>query len=155
MSFQIHALSASQFEPLFAMNDIELAKARASRVVVETKPGYPCRVSLADAEIGETVILLNFHHQTGESPYNATHAIFVRQNVEQAFPDIGIVPESIQTRLISVRAFDDKHFMINADVVKGVQLSESIQAIFQDKKVAYLHLHNAKPGCYAARVTRA
>jgi len=155
MSFQIHALAPSQFEPLFTLSDSELTKARATRMIVEEKPGYPCRVSLADAEIGETVILVNFQHQPAESPYQATHAIFVRQNVEQAFPDIGVVPESIKIRLISVRAFDDEHNMINADVVDGSRLSESIQAIFQDKKVAYLHLHNAKPGCFAARVTRA
>lgn len=155
MSFQIHALSPAQFEPLFALSDSELTKARATRMIVEEKPGYPCRVSLADAEIGETVILMNFQHQPAESPYQATHAIFVRQNVEQAFPDIGVIPESIKTRLISVRAFDDEHNMINADVVDGSRLSESIQAILQDTKVAYLHLHNAKPGCFAARVTRA
>lgn len=155
MSFQIHALSPAQFEPLFALSDNELNKVRTTRMIVEEKPGYPCRVSLADAEIGETVILVNFQHQPAESPYQATHAIFVRQNVEQAIPDIGVIPESIKTRLISVRAFDYRHNMINADVVDGSDLSESIQAILQDTNVAYLHLHNAKPGCFAARVTRA
>ena len=124
-------------------------------MIVEEKPGYPCRVSLADAEIGETVILVNFQHQSAESPYQATHAIFVRQNVEQAFPGIGVVPELLKTRLISIRAFDEKHYMVKADVVDGSRLSGSIQAILQDTKVAYLHLHNAKPGCFAARVTRA
>ena len=155
MSFQIHALSPAQFEPLFTLSDSELTKVRAARMIVDEKPGYPCRVSLADAEIGETVILVNFKHQPAESPYKAAHAIFVRQNVEQAFPGIGVVPESIMTRLISVRAFDDKHYMIKADVVDGARVSDSIQSIFQDRKVAYLHLHNAKPGCFAARVTRA
>jgi len=155
MSFQIHALSPAQFEPLFALPDSELTKVRAARIIVEEKPGYPCRVSLADAEIGETVIVVNFQHQSAESPYKATHAIFVRQNVEQVFPDIDVVPESLKTRLISVRAFDDKHYMINADVVDGSRLGELIQTMLQNTKVAYLHLHNAKPGCFAARVTRA
>jgi len=124
-------------------------------MIVDAKPGYPCRVSLADAEIGETIILVNFEHQSGESPYQATHAIFVRENAEQAFPDVGTVPESLEIRLISIRAFDDKHYMVDADVVEGSRLSASIPAMLQDPRVAYLHLHNAKPGCFAARVTRA
>jgi hypothetical protein len=155
MSFQIHALSPLQFEPLFALSDRELAEVRATRMIVDANPGYPCRVSLADAEIGETIILVNFKHQSAESPYQATHAIFVRENAEQAFPDIGTVPESLETRLISIRAFDEKHHMVDADAVDGSHLSESIPAMLQDPRIAYLHLHNAKPGCFAARVTRA
>jgi len=155
MSFQIHALSPAQFEPFFALSDSELSKVQAAKMIVDNKPGYPCRVSLADAEIGETVILLNFEHQSADSPYKAAHAIFVRQNAEQAFPDIGMVPELFETRLISIRAFDEKHYMVDADVVDGARLSESIPTILQDTKVAYLHLHNAARGCFSARVTRA
>ena len=155
MSFQIHALFPAQFEPLFSLSDSELAKVRATKMIADAKPGYPCRVSLADAEIGETMILVNFEHQSADSPFRATHAIFVRENAEQAFPDVGTVPESLITRLISIRAFDDRHYMVDADVVDGTRLSESIPAMLQDLKVAYLHLHNAKLGCFAARVTRA
>ncbi len=155
MSFQIHALSPAPFAPLFAMSDDELRNLRATRMTVDAKPGYPCRVSLADADIGETVILVNFEHQPADSPYRASHAIFVREHAGQAFPAAGSVPGALASRLISVRAFDDKHFLVNADVVDGSRLSESIPAMFQDPEVAYLHLHHAKPGCFAARVTRA
>ena len=155
MSFQIHALSPALFGPLFALSGSELAKVRAIRMIADARPGYPCRVSLADADIGETVILVNFEHQTADSPFKAAHAIFVRENAEQAFPGIGVVPELFETRLISVRAFDDRHYLVDADIVDGPRLGESIPTILRDTKVAYLHLHNAKPGCFAARVTRA
>lgn len=155
MSFQIHALPAASFKPLFDLSDGELAKTRAIRIVVDSYPGYPCRVSLVDAEIGEIVILLNFEHQSGDSPYRASHAIFVRENAEQAFPCVGTIPESLQTRLISIRAFDKRHHMIASDVVDGLLLPDSIPATLDDPEVAYLHLHNAKPGCFSARVTRA
>jgi len=154
MSFQIHALPAAPFAPMFALTDEELAGSKAVRMVVDAKPGFPCRVSLEDAEPGETVLLLNFEHQAADSPYRSSHAIFVREGVEQAFPAAGEVPESLKSRLISVRAFDKKHFMVAADVVDGVKLAEVINAMLDDPAVEYLHLHNAKPGCYAARVTR-
>jgi len=155
MPFQIHALPAASFRPLFDLSDAELAKTRATRMIVDAQPGYPCRVSLVDAEIGETVILVNFMHQAGDSPYQASHAIFVRKNAEQAFPGVGEIPASLQSRLISIRAFDAKHHMVASDVVDGLGLSEAIPGTLDDPGVAYLHLHNAKPGCFAARVTRA
>ena len=154
MSFQIHALPADPFQPLFKMSGQELAGNRATRMVVDAKPGYPCRVSLADAEVGETVILVNHEHQPANSPYRSAHAIFVREHASQAFPKPGEVPEVLSTRLISVRAFDDRHYMVNADVVDGKDLGRVIPAMFRDPGVSYLHLHNAKPGCFAARVTR-
>lgn len=155
MSFQIHALPAPLFKPLFALSDRELAEHRAARMVADCRPGFPCRVSLADAEVGETVVLLNFEHQPADSPYRAAHAIFVRERAKQAFPAVGEVPEVLASRLISIRAFDQRHYMTAADVVDGRRLADVIPTFLDDPSVAYLHLHNAKPGCYAARVTRA
>jgi len=154
MTFQVHALPAAEFRPLFALSDGELAKTRASRMVVDCKPGFPCRVSLVEADLGETVMLVNYQHQSGDSPYRSSHAIFVRENAKQAFPDVGVVPEVLETRLVSIRAFDEMHYMVAADVVEGSQLTESIPELLQDSRVSYLHLHNAKRGCFAARVTR-
>jgi len=154
MSFQIHALPAEKFQPLFKMSGQELAGVQATRMIVDAKPGYPCRVSLADAEVGETVILVNYEHQPAESPYRSAHAIFVREQASQAIPKRGEVPEALTTRLISVRAFDDRHYMVNADVVDGTDLGKIIPAMFREPTVAYLHLHNAKPGCFAALVRR-
>lgn len=155
MSFQIHALPYAQFAPLFERSESELARVGARRMVADARPGFPCRVSLVDAEPGETVMLLNFEHQAANSPYRARHAIFVRENAEQAFPEVGEVPELLRSRLVSVRAFDEGNDMIDADVVEGAGLGESIAAMLRSPAVAYLHLHNARPGCFAARVTRA
>lgn len=155
MPFQFHALAYPQFNPLFSMSDGDLEKIRATKMVVDVKPGYPCRVSLTEAEIGETVILLNYIHQPANTPFQSSHAIYVRENAEQAVPDIGIVPEMFINRLISIRAFNDRHYIVNADVIDGSRLRHLIPEIFQDLKVAYLHLHNAKLGCFLAQVTRA
>jgi len=154
MSFRIHALPYERFAPLFALSDADLAKAGAARMIVNSKPGTPCRVSLADAEPGETVVLVNFEHQPANSPYRASHAIFIRENAEQAFPQPGEVPEVLSSRLISLRAFDEKHYMIAADVVEGSKLGEAIPAMLRNPALSYLHLHNAKAGCFAASVTR-
>jgi Protein of unknown function (DUF1203) len=155
MTFQVHALPYEPFAPLFEMPEGDLPKAGAARVVVNAKPGFPCRVSLADAEPGETVVLVNFEHQPENTPYRASHAIFVRENAKQVYPEVGEVPEVLTSRLISIRAFDARHFMLAADVVEGSTLREAIPKMLRNPDVSYLHLHNAKPGCFAASVTRA
>jgi hypothetical protein len=45
--------------------------------------------------------------------------------------------------------------LINADVVDGRELEGAIGRLFADDSADYLHVHFAKPGCYAARVERA
>ncbi|MEM6383781.1 MAG: DUF1203 domain-containing protein [Pseudomonadota bacterium] len=154
MDFQIHALAAEQFEPLFSLSDADLRAENAIRQTVQSKPGTPCRVSLKDAEVGETVILVNYIHQPKSSPYQASHAIFVREGAATAQPQVNEVPDVLASRLISVRAFNAEHMMIEADVMDGDQLPAALRVLFDKPQIAYVHLHNAKPGCFAAAVTR-
>ena len=149
MKFQIQALGPAQFAPLFCLSSDALVKAKAHKVIADTNPGYPCRVSLVDAKVGETVLLVNFQHQPAESPFQAAHAIYVRENADLAFPEPGAVPEMFLHRLISVRAFNGRHLITHADVVDGAFLSEAIPAMMNDSNVDYLHLHNAKLGCFS------
>ncbi|MEL7013200.1 MAG: DUF1203 domain-containing protein [Pseudomonadota bacterium] len=154
MSFQIHALPAADFADFFALSDQDLAAAGAKRMTVQESPGTPCRVSLSDAQIGETVILLNYEHQPGQSPYRSRHAIYVREGAHQATPAIGEVPDMIASRLISLRGFDAAHMMIEAEVVEGRDIADALEAAFENEAVSYVHLHIARPGCFAACVTR-
>lgn len=152
MTFQIRALPADPFAHLPNLSDAELAAQNIHKRVVEANPGYPCRVSLQDAEIGETIFLLHHCHHDEATPYRASHAIFVREGAREARPNVGEVPESLTLRLISIRAFNDAHDMVAADVVDGGDLAVAIPDMLARDDVAYLHLHNARPGCYAARV---
>jgi hypothetical protein len=155
MSFRISALPTARFKPLFALSDEELAARGAKRLIVDKCPGFPCRVSLVDAQVGEVVLLTNYEHQTASSPYRAAHAIFVRENAHEARPKVDEVPQVLRSRLLSVRGFDEEGMMIDADVVDGREIEPAIERLLANARISYLHLHNAKPGCYAARVDRA
>lgn len=155
MSFQIHALSAVHFAPMFSLTDAELVRRGARRVIADACPGFPCRVSLEDAAIGEELLLLNFQHLSGATPYAASHAIYVRKGVPQADPARGAVPRAITSRLLSIRGFGADQMMIAADVVEGAELRGALDEMFEDPAIGFIDLHHAKQGCYAARVTRA
>ena len=154
MSFRIRALPAAPFAPLFSMSGDELRRRRAVRRVVDHTPGFPCRVSLCDAAVGETVVLLHYEHQPADTPFRAGHAIFVREGAVEATPDVGEVPELLQRRQLGVRAFDAGDMLIGGDTVDGRAIAPMINRFLADARVAYLHLHNTALGCYLARVDR-
>lgn len=153
--FRIVGLCAAQFEPLYSLSEKKLAEKSARRLRVDAKPGFPCRVSLADAEIDEHVILLPFTHHDVESPYRASGPIFVRENAKDADLAAGEIPDVVARRVMSVRAYDKNGMMVNAAVVSGQDLKSQIEELFANAKVSYLHLHNAGAGCYSCRVERA
>jgi len=153
--FRISALPMETFAPWFALSDPELIARGGRRCVADSKPGFPCRVSLEDAEIGERVILVPYTHQSVAGPYQASGPIFVREGAQQAKPDVDQVPELLRGRLLSVRAYDGDGIMVDAEVVEGRDLEPEIRRLLADGRVAYLHLHNARPGCYNCRVDRA
>ena len=155
MSFQITGLPRSEFAPLFSLSDEELVAREAVRVVSDGQSGYPCRVSLQDADKGETLILLNYEHLSVASPYRSRHAIYVRQTATDAALEVDEVPALFRTRLLSVRAFDRKGMMRDADVVPGTAIEKVIEHMFENSATEYVHVHYAKPGCFAARVDRA
>jgi hypothetical protein len=155
MDFQITGLPLAPFAPLFALSDAELGKHDVVRQVADKRPGFPCRVSLRDAEPGEKVLLLNYEHLPVTSPYRSRHAIFVRENAAEARLEVNEIPEVLRTRLLSLRGFDNAGMMRAADVVHGREIQPVIEQMLGDWKIDYIHVHNAKPGCFAARVDRA
>lgn len=154
-SFRLIALPYEQFATLFGQSDAELEAIGARRMIVEEKPGYPCRVSLADAEVGETVVLVPFTHHDVSSPYRASGPIFIRHGATTARPRPDEIPTMFRHRLLSIRGYDAGAMMVSAEVVEGSDLEESIRRLFGDESVSYLHIHNARPGCYNCRVERA
>jgi hypothetical protein len=155
MNFRITGLSAEPFQALFGLPDAELAMRGVRRLRVDAAPGYPDRISLSDAPVGDTVLLLNHLHQPVDGPYRASHAIFVREGAAPAFDAVNTVPDSLRRRLLSLRAFSAAHEIVDADVVDGAEVEALIERLLAQPEVAYIQAHYARRGCYAARIERA
>jgi len=154
MDFQVSALDVEKFTHLFGQDTETLLKQGIQRAVVDSSPGYPCRVSLLDAAVGETVLLMNYEHQPAASPFRSSHAIFVRERAVQARPVKNEIPTMLRHRILSVRAFDAAGMIIDADVIDGEGLESLIERMLANESAEYLHVHNARLGCYMALVER-
>jgi hypothetical protein len=155
MTFQIRGLPRTDFVALFGLTDAALAERGVIRMAVDASPGFPCRVSLRDLEVGETALLLNHAHMALPTPYRASHAIFVGEGAREAEPAPGEVPEVLRRRALSIRSLDADGMMLDADLVEGGEAEQLIERLLAEPRAAFLDIHNAKRGCFAARAVRA
>ncbi len=153
-NFQCKSLDQRAFADFFALDKAALAKLGAIQMIADKKPGLPCRVSLEDAEVGEEVLLLPWQHHQTDSPYQASGPVFVRKGAKTANLGPNEIPKMLDHRLLSVRAYDRAGMMQEAAVVEGQHLRQSIMQLFGNHSIAYLHIHNAKQGCYNCLVER-
>ncbi len=155
MAFTMSGLPVEPFQPLFALSDAELAQRQIVRMTADKPVGFPCRLLLADAALGDTLLLLNYEHQPAATPYRSQHAIFVNEAATVPATFIDEVPPVLTVRkAIALRAFDGAGMMLDADVVPGTEVEALIGRLFENTQAAYLHAHYAGRGCFAARIDR-
>lgn len=154
MSFRITGLDPTPFRELHFMSDDALAAKGVRRVRVEERATAPCRITLDDAEVGETVLLLSYEHQPAQTPFRQQGPIFVRES-GALFDKIGVVPPALARRTLSLRGFDGAHMMIEADLTEGAEAAGMIARFFANPHVAYIQAHYARRGCFAATIDRA
>lgn len=154
MNYKISGMNAGQFIHLFGQSDSYLQRYGAIRHSVEDYPSCPDRISLRDIPAGENAILINHLYQPADTPYRGSHAIYIWEGCTEQGVYFNEVPEVMQNRLLSLRAFDDNHFLRRADVCQGHSCEAVIEDMFADPQVSYIHIHNAKQGCYACLAER-
>lgn len=157
MDFRLSGLPAAPFLPLFGLDDAALLARGARRLIAQPGgPAMPCRISLRDAAPGEAAILLHHAHlDAPRSPYRAGGPIFVRHDARETASVVNTVPDQQRSRLLSVRGYDQDDMLLDADVAPGTELEALIARLLGRREIAYLHVHNARHGCYACRVDRA
>ena len=153
-NFQVIGINSNKFQHLFQLEEEQLNKLGARRSIVESKPNYPCRVSLEDAEIGEEVILLPYTHLSSNSPYESRGPVFIRKNAKDSQLGVNEIPLMLIHRLLSLRGYDEEGMMIEAIVVEGSEVDKTIQQFFANTFVHFIHVHNAGPGCFNCEIKR-
>lgn len=123
--------------------------------VADSKPGYPCRLCLTDAEPGERLMLVSYDPFETDSPYRSASPIFLHADGCRRHTDDGLLPVQLTGRTLSVRGFDAAAMMLDGVVIDGDQLAATIQRMFSDRAIERIHVHNASRGCWATSIDRA
>lgn len=154
MAWRIEGLAPEGFAPLFAMDDAALGALNARRVTAGEGGGYPCRISLEEAEAGERLILVNHVSLDVATPFRTAYAIYVRETAGEAARYVDEVPPMLAARTLGLRGFDAEGMLRGARLAAPGQAREGIAALFADKEVARIHAHNAAHGCFLAEIVR-
>ena len=155
MTYRVVGLDPKPYQPLFGLSDEELAERGIVRMTVTQKPSFPCRVSLTDRDLGESVLLLNHVSHDVANAYRASHAIFVTEGADEAAEYVDEVPPVFETRVLSLRGFDRQGMMAEAILTQPGEADSGIRKLFADPEVQTIHAHNATRGCFSARIERA
>lgn len=154
MTYRITGIDPAPFRPLFGLSDDELATHGVVRMAVSEKPSFPCRVSLTDRELGESVLLVNHVSHDVANPYRASHAIFVTEASEEPAEYVDEVPPVFGPRVLSLRGFDKDGMMIEAVLTQPGEADAGIRRLLENPEIETIHAHNATRGCFAAKIER-
>jgi len=141
-------------QPISAAAAHELRELGGAIYVADEKPGFPCRQCLLDAEIGDELILVSHDPFTTDTPYRSASPIFLHR--EPCRPPVSLqeLPEQLTCRTLSVRAFNAEAMMIDAAIIDGKALEQTLTELFEDMASSSIHIHNADRGCWATSVKR-
>lgn len=154
MTYIVKGLDPEPFLSLFGLPDEKLRSRSIVRMSVTSKPSFPCRISLADRDIGEKVLLLNHVSHDVANPYRASHAIFVGEGASKAAQYVDEIPPLFEARILSLRGFDEDGMMADAVLTEPGKAEEGIKALFKNPAIRMIHAHNAIRGCFAAKIER-
>lgn len=154
MTYRIIGLEPEPFAALFALGDAALAARGARRVTASASRGFPCRVSLRDADEGDELILLHHTSHDVATPYCSAYAIYVRSAAQMAAEYVDETPPVFEGRPLGFRAFDAEGMLRDARLAAPGEGDAAIRALFDNPAIAYIHAHNAAHGCFAARIER-
>jgi hypothetical protein len=154
MTYRITGIDPAPYRHLYGLSDEQLADQGIVRMTVTAKPGFPCRVSLTDRDIGERVLLLNHISHDVANPYRASHAIFVIEGAEQAAEYVDAVPPVFGSRVLSLRGFDKDGMMADAMLAQAGEADAGIRKLFENPAIETIHAHNATRGCFSAKIER-
>jgi hypothetical protein len=152
MTYRITGLDPAPFKPLFGLPDETLAERGIVRMAVTNNPGFPCRITLEDRKVGESVLLLNHVSHDIRNPYWAAHAIFVGEGETAEYVDA--VPPVFERRVLSLRGFGADGMMADAMLAKPGEADAAIRALFANPEITSIHAHNAARGCFSAKIER-
>ncbi|MEA1013804.1 DUF1203 domain-containing protein [Sphingosinicella sp. LY1275] len=152
--YRIEGLSPDAFEPLVGLPDARLAERGVMRVTADAKPGFPCRVTLEDAEPGESLLLLNHVSHDVATPYRTAYAIYVRERARAPTSFEDSLPPVFAGRTLSLRGFDRSGMLRGAVLALPGEAEARIKELLERPEIATIHVHNAAYGCFVARVER-
>jgi hypothetical protein len=154
VTYRIDGLRREDCSGLIGLDEVELRRRGARRVIADAMPGFPCRITLEDAEPGESLILFNHVSHDVATPFRSAYAIYVRETAREPACYVDEPPPVFAGRTLGLRGFDSEGMLRGALLALPGEADSAIRALFERPAIETIHAHNAAAGCFAAKIVR-
>lgn len=154
MAFIIQGLDPSLFGSVLDQKQVGAQDTSAPYYEVDENPGFPCRITLDDASIGQKVALVSYPHHQANTPYAQSGPIFVSCGDAKLGRFVDTIPPALARRKLSLRAYDKDGMMVDAALVDGAAAKPVILSLLSNPSITKIDAHNAIRGCFAAHIVR-
>ncbi|WP_298840515.1 DUF1203 domain-containing protein [uncultured Roseobacter sp.] len=118
--------------------------------------GNPCRHCLRQIPEGQEMLILGHRPFETLQPYAETGPVFVCATpCTRAEPEE--TPEILQSSpdyLIKGYSADERIVYGTGEITPTSRITDKIQSVFADPKVAFIHIRSARNNCYQLRIDR-
>ena len=119
--------------------------------------GNPCRHCLQDMPEGDPFLVLAHRPFPEPQPYAEVGPLFIHAENCQRYRETGGLPAYLKTReAVLVRGYGDNDRIVygTGKVVSPAAIEASAAGIFEDPKIAYIHVRSASNNCFQFRIER-
>lgn len=120
--------------------------------------GIPCRHCLQHVAEGNAFLALAFRPFDSLQPYAELGPIFLHADSCERYEDNANIPELLlnsKTVLLRGYTHEDRILYGSGQVVASSSINEVASKLFENPKIAYIHVRSATNNCFTCRIERA
>lgn len=119
--------------------------------------GIPCRLTLKMVPKGEPYLVLAHRPFPAPQPYAEVGPIFVHGEATEAGGGTGEIPAFLESPRYIIRGYDahDRIVYGTGQIVETPSIPAAADALFENRRVRYIHVRSASNNCYHCRIERA
>jgi hypothetical protein len=124
---------------------------------VSDGPGVPCRHCLHPVDGGDPYLILAHRPFPKPQPYAEMGPIFLHAESCPRHADNGEVPDMLRSPQYILRGYnaDDRIVYGSGQIVPTPEIPHVAARMFNDARIAYVHVRSASNNCYQCRIDRA
>jgi hypothetical protein len=133
------------------------ANGQAPERQISDGDGIPCRLTMTMVPMGEPYLVLAHRPFPAPQPYAEVGPIFVHAEADVAGVGTGEIPAFLASPRYIIRGYDERDRIVygTGQIVETPDIPAAADALFENRRVRYIHVRSASNNCYHCRIERA